>query len=257
MDLELKGKVALVTAASRGIGRAVALRLAAEGATVFVSSRSGTAPDAGHLPGTLIGLATDLSDAKATASLIDQVIARAGHLDIAVLSTPGPSIKPVLDTTDEDWPAAYDMLVRPMQQMGLRAARHMAGRGEGSIIFLTSTWVKQPAHGGALSATMRSAVSALSKQLALELGNKGVRVNQVQPGATGTERMQNIVDMKAEKNGTTAQQEIAEVVSQIPMGRWGEAEEIADVVAFVASPRASFMTGATLQIDGGAVRTTI
>lgn len=257
MDLELKGQVALVTAASKGIGKAIALRLAREGATVYVASRSGICDEEPDLAGRLIGLKLDLTDPVQTAGIVDEVVKAAGRLDIAVLNTPGPVIKLVLDTTDEEWATAYEQLVRPMQQMGLRAARQMVQQASGNIVFMTSTWVKQSMVGGVLSASMRSAVSALSKQLALELAGKGVRINQVMPGATGTERMQNIVNMKAAKNGTTVEHEIAQVVGQIPMGRWGTPEETADAVAFIASPRASFMTGATLQIEGGAVRSTL
>ncbi|WP_233804901.1 SDR family oxidoreductase [Paraburkholderia sp. HP33-1] len=258
MDLQLQGKVALVTAASQGIGRAVGLRLAAEGAIVVMASRSGVCDTQGEsFPGKVVPWQADLADAGATGSLVARVVAEFGRLDIAVLNTPGPAIKPFLDTTDADWAAAHEMLVRPMTQLALTASRQMVGQGSGNIVFLTSTWVKQPAEGGALSSSMRSAVSALSKQMALELAPKGVRVNQVQPGATATARMQNIVKMKAQKNGSSEGEEIGQIVKLIPMGRWGEPEEIADTVAFIVSPRAGFITGATLQIDGGATRTTI
>ncbi len=258
MELELAGRVALVTAASRGIGRAVAQRLDAEGARVVAVARDEAAlaqlADGSSQTRTF---ALDLDDPAATGGLVDRVIAEEGQLDVLIVNTPGPPIKAVLDTDLEDWASAYDRLVRPALQLVLPAAHHMADRGEGSIVFITSTWVRQPNPGGGLSASMRSALSALANQMAQELAPRGVRVNQVMPGATGTQRMRDIAARKAAANGTTEEQEIDAVVAQIPLGRWADATEIADAVAFVCSPRAGFMTGAALSLDGGAVRSTL
>ncbi len=247
MDLQLNGKFALVTAASKGIGQAVAQRLAQEGAVVAAASRSLADAAEQSFPGggRIVPMGVDLGSREEAGGLVDAVVERFGRLDILVLNTPGPRLKPFLETELTDWESAFDLLVRPVLQLAMAGARHMAANESGSIVFLTSTWVKQPAASGALSASMRSALSSLCKQMALELGSVGVRVNQLQPGATGTDRMADIVKAKAEKNGTTPQQEI---------GRWGDPEEIANAVAYLASPAAGFVTGATLQIDGGAVR---
>jgi 3-oxoacyl-[acyl-carrier protein] reductase len=266
MDLDLGDKVALVTAASKGIGFAVARRLVMEGATVVLSSRAGAALDdaAGKLagfaagfPGQVTAVPADLSADGAGTRLVADVLGRYDRLDIMVSNTAGPRIGPVLDFTDEDWDGAYASLLRPAVQLSRAAARHMAARGTGSIVFLTSTWVRQPAPGGGLSAAMRSAISALAKQLALELAPSCVRVNQVMPGATGTDRMRDIAAAKAQRNGTTIAQEVAEVISAIPLGRWADPDEIADAVAFLASPRSAFTTGHSLSVDGGAVRATV
>jgi 3-oxoacyl-[acyl-carrier protein] reductase len=266
MNLDLTSKIALVTAASKGIGYAIAHRLVAEGATVVISSREGaalrdaeaklraSAPDGADR---VAAIAADLAADGVGSALVAAVIERFGRLDILVSNTPGPKIVPVLDLSDADWDGAYASLLRPAVQLSRAAASDMATRGSGSIIFITSTWVKQPAKGGGLSATMRSAVSALSKQLAVELAPAGVRVNQVMPGATGTDRMLTIANAKAARNGTTVEQENAAVVADIPLGRWAEPTEIADAVAFLSSPLSSFTTGHTLSIDGGAVRATI
>lgn len=262
MDLELKDKVALVTAAGKGIGRAVAQRLAMEAATVALSSRDPGRVDAaiaeiGPVAGALSAHPADLADPAATEALVPSVVAAHGRLDIAVLNTPGPRIAAFLDTTAQDWADAYDLLVRPVVQVARDAARQMVAQGGGSIVFLTSTWVRQPAVGGVLSAAMRSALSATAKQMALELAPHGVRVNQLMPGATGTGRMESILEAKAIANGSSRDAELAAVVSGIPLGRWAEPEEIADAVAFLASPRSAFVTGSALAVDGGAIRSTI
>lgn len=263
MDLGLQGKRALVTASSKGIGYAVAARLIAEGADVVISSRAGETLSGAekslreHAPrgeSQVYAIAADLTGPSVGTDLVESATERLGGLDILISNTPGPRIAPVLDFTDEDWDGAYRTLLRPAVQLTRAAAKHMAAQGSGSIVLLTSTWVKQPAPGGGLSAAYRSALSALGKQLAIELAASGVRVNQVMPGATGTDRMQNIAATKAAHNGTTIEQEIAEVVSAIPIGRWADPQEIADAVAFIASPRSGFTTGHALALDGGAVR---
>jgi 3-oxoacyl-[acyl-carrier protein] reductase len=258
MDLGLRDKVALVTAASRGIGLACARALLSEGATVAMNARSAAslAAAAEQLGGgpRLTCHAADLSDEADTARLLPSVEQAHGRLDILILNTGGPIIAPFLDTELDDWATAYRLLLRPAVQLAHGAARQMAAAGSGSIVFLTSTWVKQPKAGGGLSAVMRSAVSALAKQLALELGPRGVRVNQVLPGATGTERMREIVNVAAQRNGTSESAELDKIVAEIPLGRWASPDEIAATVVFLASPRSSFTTGAALQVDGGAIR---
>lgn len=189
MDLQLRGKTALVTAASRGIGRAVAVRLAEEGMTVTAAARThgGDPEDMGE--GTLVPMVHDLADVDATQGLVARVVAEQGRLDILVLNTPGPKIVPVLDTSWDDWAGAHDLLLRPVVQLATTGARQMVKQGGGTIVLLSSTWVKQPAPGGVLSAAYRSAAAAMVKTLAAEVAPHGVRVVHVMPGATGTDRI--------------------------------------------------------------------
>ncbi|MFF0291817.1 SDR family oxidoreductase [Streptomyces sp. NPDC005262] len=253
MDLGLTGSVVAVTAASRGIGAAVARRFAAEGATVVAASRSAPAVEE-TATGQVLPVKLDLDDAEATARLVPDAVADHGRLDVLVVNTPGPRLGPFLETTDEDWTRGYDLLLRPAVQLARAGARQMAAQGGGCVVFLTSTWVRQPAPGGVLSSSFRAAIAAMAKQLACEVAPLGVRVVQVMPGATGTDRMRDITAAKSAAYGSTQDEEVAKVVRDIPLGRWASAEEIADTVVFLASPRSSFTTGASLAVDGGAIR---
>lgn len=251
MELGLENKVVLVTAASKGIGRAVAEQALAEGATVIAASRSGVAPVGAH------GLVADLEGTDG-ASLVARVIEQFGRLDALVFNSAGPPLGPVLDHDMAAWDGAYRRLLRSAIEIGLDAARAMRERGEGgSIVFLSSTWLKQPAPNGALSSVLRAGVAALARQMATELGNEGIRINHVMPGATATDRMTAILSSKAAANGTSVEEETAKAVRDIPIGRWGEADEIARAVVFLLSPASGFTTGASLQVDGGSTRATL
>jgi 3-oxoacyl-[acyl-carrier protein] reductase len=259
MKLQLDGKTALVTAASKGIGRAIAYALAEEGVRTAVSARPGPQLDAAIAGrpadgAELVSFPADLEDEAATADLTERVAAHFGGLDILIVNTPGPPIVSVLDTEMTDWAAAYGRLFRPALQLALPAAKLMARRKCGSIVFLTSTWVKQPALKGGLSSVMRSGLSALAKQMASELAPYGVRVNQVMPGATATDRTKAIITAKARASGDSEDVERERAVREIPLGRMATPEEIANAVVFLVSPASAFTTGVSLQVDGGAVR---
>lgn len=254
MNLGLSGKVALVTASSRGIGRASAERLASEGATVLAAARTvdRTVEQIGS--GRIVPVIVDLSEQGSGAALVDQAVAEHGRLDVVVANTPGPKLAPVLDLTWDNWTAAHDSLLRPVVEMMTAAGRIMVGQGGGTMVLVSSSWVRQPAPGGALSAAYRSAQSSFVKSLATETAPAGVRVNQVLVGATGTDRMENILASKASENGTDRETELRRIVADIPLGRWGEAREVGDFIAFLASDIPGFTTGTSVVIDGGAVR---
>jgi len=258
MQLGLEGKRALVTASSRGIGRATAACLLREGCRVVISARSPEGLeraraelDAGER---LTAIPADLSHPEEVEGLLDATLERLGGIDILVSNTGGPEAAGVLEATVADWRAAFDSMVLPPVAMVRRLAPGMCERGWGRIVFVTSTWVKQPSPGGVLSAAARSAISALAKQLALELGETGVLVHQVMPGPTWTERSKQIVASLAAARSTNEDSVRDEVMRSLPLNRYGRPEEIADVIAFLASERASFATGTAIAVDGGLVK---
>lgn len=254
MNLGLSDKVALVTASSRGIGRATAERLAGEGATVVSAARTKDRSTEEIGDGRIVPVIVDLGESGSAARLVEQVRAHHGRLDVLVANTPGPKLSPVLDLTWEDWATAHEGLLRPIVEMMTAAGRVMAAQEHGSMVLVSSSWVRQPAPGGVLSAAYRSAQSSFVKSLATEVAPRGVRVNQVLVGATGTERMENIARSKAEAKGTDRDTEVAAIVADIPIGRWGEASEIGDLISFLASDVSGFTTGSSFVIDGGAIR---
>ncbi len=254
MDLGLSGKIALVTASSRGIGRATVERMASEGATVVSAARSADRAEERIGEGRVLPVEVDLGEPGAAARLVEQVRAEHGRLDVLVANTPGPRLAPVLELSWEDWAAAHELLLRPVVEMLTAGGRVMVEQGSGSMVLVSSTWIRQPAPGGVLSAAYRSAQSALVKTLSAEVAPTGVRVNQVLVGATGTDRMENIARAKAEAKGTDRDTEVAAIVADIPLGRWGEASEIGDLISFLASERPGFATGSSYVIDGGAIR---
>jgi 3-oxoacyl-[acyl-carrier protein] reductase len=262
VNLGLSGKRALVTASSRGIGRAAAERLVAEGCTVVLNARSEAqlAKSAAELAGKggqVIAKIADLGDEAALNTMLSEVLDELGGIDILVSNTGGPPTMPVLDPTLDDWRSAFQTVVQPAVALVRRLAPGMRERGWGRIIFVTSTWVKQPAPGGVLSAAARSAVSALAKQLAIELGPDGVLVNQVMPGPTWTDRSKQIVASLAASRGVDEEVFEQQVTGAMPLRRYGQPEEVGDLIAFLASDRASFLTGAAIAADGGQIRTVL
>jgi len=255
LELEIEGKVALVLASSSGIGRAAALRLAAEGAIVVVVGRdTEKLKEVASHGDNIHPIALDLSS-DAVETLVPKVLEMFGQLDIVILNTGGPTIQPFIEASTEQWDSAYRILFRPVVTVARAAARHMADRKSGAMLFITSTWTKQPAPGSCLTASFRAGLSALSKLLSIELGPHQVRVNQLMPGTTATARLESQIDGRVARNGTTREEELAKSFAAIPFGRWAEPEETADAIAFLVSERAKYITGQTLAVDGGSIKT--
>jgi 3-oxoacyl-[acyl-carrier protein] reductase len=244
MDLGLDGRVALVTGASKGLGRGIAAELAAEGARVAVSSRSrerieATAADIGAT-----GYVHDSQDVDGAAGLVDVVESDLGPLDILVTNTGGPPAGPdPLGFTREQWEAAYRELVLAPMAFVERAMPGMRERGFGRVVNVASTSVREPIPVLMLSNAHRSALLAAFKTVAREVARDGVTVNSVLPGRIATDRMIE----------TAGSREAAEEAAhhQVPAGRLGTVEELAAVATFLCSTRASYVTGTAVLVDGG------
>jgi 3-oxoacyl-[acyl-carrier protein] reductase len=260
MDLGLYDSVALVTAASKGLGRAVALQLAQEGAHVAICARGEA-----HLAATAaeiraetgrqaLPLPADVSDPAAAERLVEATVRQFGRLDVLVINAGGPPPGQFLDLAPEDWEAAAQLTLMSAVQLCYAAVPVMKARGAGSILAMTSITVKQPQPNLVLSNSLRLGVVGLAKTLADELAPFGIRVNAICPGWTRTARVDQLLRDRAERNGTTPDEEAARIAAAIPLGRMGTPEEFAAAAAFLVSPAASYVTGVSLLVDGGMYR---
>ena len=257
MDLGLHNKVALVTAASKGLGRAVALRLAREGARVVICARNKaflyeTAAEIEATTGCqVLALPADVSDPAAADSLVQATIERFGRIDVLVINAGGPPPGQFLDLTSADWEKAIQLTLMSAIRLCYAAAPPMKEQGAGSILAVTSITVKQPLPNLILSNSLRMGVTGLVKTLSDELAPHGVRVNSICPGWTHTSRVEQLLQDRAARNDTTPYDEAAKIAAAIPLGRMGTPEEFAAAAAFLVSPAASYVTGVSLLVDGG------
>ena len=263
MDLGLKGKVALVSGASKGLGFAVAKALAAEGATVSISSRDQQAIEGAatrietETGGRVIAMPVDVRDKAAIERWIAHVAETFGGIDALMTNSGGPPAGDAVSFDDSAWQEAADLLLFSTIRMIRAAVPHMERRGGGAILVSTSSSVKEPVPNLGLSTVLRASVSALSKTLAGELAGRKIRVNQIIPGRIDTDRVRHLDEVNAKKGGITVDQAKAKAVAAIPMGRYGVADEFGRVGAFLLSDAASYMTGATVQVDGGQIRSVL
>lgn len=260
MDLGIGGRFALVCAASRGIGRACAEALAAEGARVAICARNEEGlTEAAHAIGRSTGneplsIRADLSDASDVDALFSELGRAFGRLDILVTNAGGPPAGGFDSASDEDWRNAYDLSFLSAVRCIRHALPGMVARRYGRIVQLASFSVKQPIDNLIQSNAMRSAGVAMAKTLSREVAEAGVTVNTVCPGYVMTGRLRALFEKRARDNGITLDEALEAGLSDIPAGRFGTPGEIAALVAFLASERASYITGATIQADGGLVR---
>ncbi len=251
MDLGLRDRVYLVTGGSRGLGRAAAQILVAEGARVIVAARdeeaiTKTAIDLGGTA-SAVGLVGDLGDPTAAERLVAAAVARYGQLNGALISVGGPPIGTVMEIPDEAWRDAFDTIFLGALRLARAVAHTVASNG--SIVFVLSSTVRTPVAYLGISNGLRPGLAMVAKSLADELGPRGIRVNGLLPGRIDTSRVRELD--QATGDAAAAQ---AQAVKGIPLGRYGDPEEFARVAAFVLSPAASYLTGAMIPVDGGAIR---
>ncbi len=253
MDLGLTGRRALVLGSSSGLGRAVAATLVAEGAAVAVVSRDAErATAASTAIGASTALTSDLTRAGAGTQLVADAVEALGGLDIVVVNTGGGKPGPILATDGAD-EAAFHAMLRPALEVSRAAAPHVVESGDGRMVFLTARSVVEATPELALSSVFRSGVAAAARSLALELAPHAT-VNVVVTGQFDTPALARFEMARADHEGRSVDEVRAEHLTAIPMGRLGTAEEFGDVVAFLCSARAGFVTGSVVRVDGGAVR---
>ncbi len=260
MELGLKGKRALVTASSAGIGRACALEISRAGAYVAICARGVEALEeareniASETGGKVVAIQADLSYGAQVQSLVEQVSDGLGGIDVLVTNAGGPPAGRFMDFDDETWMKAVTLNLMSVVRLMRAVVPAMCDAGGGSIVNLASVSVKEPLKGLVLSNAVRAAVVGLSKTAANELGPDGLRVNVVCPGFTATDRMTELIAARAASEGKSEDEIAAGMYASVPLGSFGEPADIARMVAFLASDAAKYVTGVTVQVDGGFVK---
>ena len=260
MDLGLKGKIAMVGGASKGLGFAVARALAGEGAQLCIASRDTTAiqraaaiiqAETGIRP---VPIAADLSRADAIAAWHEATVTHFGGVDLLFANTGGPPAGSALSFDDRAWQCAFELLLMSVVRSIRLVVPSMTSRGGGAILVGTSSSVKEPVPNLALSNVLRSGVTSLAKTLSVELAPQNIRVNTIIPGRIATDRLQQLDEINANRQGLSLPEHQARAAASIPLGRYGAPDDFGRVGAFLLSDAASYITGASVQVDGGLIK---
>jgi len=260
MELNLKNKVVLVTGASKGIGRAAAELFVGEGCKVILSSRSEknlirTAKEIQSIFGVEpFWIAADLNKFSDIENLIELVKQNFGSVDILVNNVGGPKAGNFSEINDKDWFEAFEQLLMSVVRITRLVLPNMIDKNCGRIINVTSLSVKQPVDNLILSNSLRSAVTAMAKTLSNEIGKYNITVNNVAPGYTLTGRLYELAVNKSKETGESHEQILANMSADVPLKRLARPDEIASLIVYLASEQAGFITGTTLLIDGGVVK---
>jgi 3-oxoacyl-[acyl-carrier protein] reductase len=260
MDLQLKNKVALVTAASRGLGYATAREMAREGADIALCARTQADVEAAaqHISESfgvqVLPHVADVTIPEDIDAMVDATAETFGRIDALFINAGGPPPGGFLDLQPEDWKTASELTVQSAINLAYAVVPLMQANGGGSILANTSVSVRYPLDNLILSNSLRLAVIGLVKSLALELGPDQIRVNAIAPGWTRTERVDQLLENRAQKSGTTPESEAQTIAEELPLRRMAEPEEFGRVASFLLSPAASYITGVTLLVDGGMAR---
>jgi 3-oxoacyl-[acyl-carrier protein] reductase len=260
MDLGLASRRAFIGGASRGLGYAVAEALVREGAQVAIAARDERALAAARDalvklgPGPVVAITGDLGHADSAAHSVARAIEALGGLDVLVTNSGGPAHGGFTAHDDAAWRSAAELLLFSTVAMVRAALPALEKSDQARIVHVASTSIKQPIDALLLSNSLRAAVAGLAKSLSLELGPKGVLVNVVCPGSMDTDRIRDLDEAQAHARGVPREQVTAERAKSIPLGRIGRPEELGAAIAFLCSARASYITGAVLQVDGGATK---
>ena len=257
MDLGLTGKAALIGGASRGIGRAVAMALAREGCNVAICARTPDALDAAaqdirqETDAEVLAIKCDMASNDDIRRFVKDAVTAFGKLDIVVNNAGGPPMGKFESLSDDYWEHALAQNLMSVVRTTREALPHLKRSGSGRIINVTSVAVKQPIDGLMLSNSARLGVVGLAKTLSRELAADGITVNNVCPGNIATERLISLIEQRSKELGITLEKSVSAEEGRIPMGFLGQPEDVANLVVFLASAQARYITGTTIQVDGG------